>query len=168
MEGRHKELADLILEGLGDKAANFNDVKPNSPVSEYWAKGYQAVVMYHAPSVIQEFEGKLWPRHFIHSPWPETGDAEELHVKLKENIGKKENNPGKFFVLQGVLTPDAESIKEEIMDSGGVSIESICRDCNCRITDWVETDFQSLNVVMIDFFENCSLLPCVVNSNRKS
>ena len=169
MEGHHKELADLILASLGTKAADFNEVKPNSTVGEYWDKGYQAVVLYNYQPIIKDYEGKLWPARFISSPWPETGDPNVLQVKMKENVAKKRNNPGAFFVLQGILTPDAEAIKDGILESGGVSIESMSRQCNCKLPGWVEKDFrgESLNVVIIDFFENCSLLPCVLNLNRK-
>lgn len=167
MDGHYKELADYVIESLGSKVAVSNDVQPKSPVSDYWDKGYQAVVLYHNPPIIPDYQGKLWGARWITSPWPEANDAEELRSKLEENVEKQHG--GRFFVLQGILTPDVELIKEEILDSGGVSIKSIALDCNCKVVDWVDGDFQkkSLNVVIIDFFEICSLLPCVVDSNRK-
>ena len=172
MDGHHKELADLITETLGDKVANGNEVKPNSPVSDYWSKGYQAVVLYHKQEIIADYQGLLWSPRYIYSQWPEAGEAAELHAKFQENLAKVEAHAGRFFVLQGILTPDADLIKEEILDSGGVSIEGIARDCNCKVVDWIDQDVvaadKPLNICIVDFVENCGLLPCVVNSNRKT
>lgn len=44
MGDHHEQLIDLIL---GDKDANLNEVKPTSPLKEYWERGYQVIIAYH-------------------------------------------------------------------------------------------------------------------------
>jgi len=168
-DGRNKELAALIVQSLGGKVADFNKVKPNSRVSEFWEQGYQAVVFFEKlADVKDEYGGEMWHRGYIRSSWPEANDAKELHGKLKEIVGTQRDE-NKFFVLQGILTPDGELIKDQIMDSGGVSLKSIADGTNCKVVDWVEDEFQQeTNIVIVDFFDNCSILQSIINRNRKS
>jgi hypothetical protein len=156
-----------MLGTLGDKVADRKSVSPESPVSAYWEKGYQAVIIYCANSVIKDYKGMVWHKRDIKSPWPNSNETIQLHGKLKENLETGPKN--KFFVLQGILTPDTELIKKEVFESGGISIKSIAQNCNCKVVDWVEEEWkqETLNVVIIDFFDNCSLLPSVINYNRK-
>jgi len=186
MNGHDDELVGLIIGTLGDKAADNRKVKPSSPVSEYWDGGYQAVVVYNRTGLdFASYEGKVWHPYNIRSPWPEASDTDELRVKLKEKV-ERHYDANRFYVLQGVLTPDVELIKKQILDNAGVSIKSFSKGCNCRVVDWVGDDdgedkimhrgppsknekggdHKELNIVIVDFFENCSLLPAVVNSNR--
>jgi hypothetical protein len=178
MDDHHEEFVDSVLNVLGDKVADHDDVNQKSTVGEYWEKGYQAVLLYQNSDTIPQYEGKIWPRRFIWSKWPNTGDPDELHDKLKDYVGRRNGN--KFFVLQGILTPDVHLIKNELLESGGLSIKKFADRCSCKVVDWCEDEFsgsveqrqqqqqqQSLNVVIVDFFENCSMIPSIISYNRK-
>lgn len=169
METKHQELADIILSSLGDKVADFNEVKPHSPVGIFWEKGYQAVVLYCGREIIPNNAGKLWHPQCIRSPWPNSSDTIKLHDKLKENVTSQRDEKT-FFVLQGLLTPDGGLIKSKLLETGGVSLKSIASVCNRKVVDWVldETFQDNLNIVIVDFFDNCGLIPAVINANRSS
>jgi hypothetical protein len=164
---QHAMLKDLIFEILGDKVAVRDDCPATATVQEYWDKGYQAVVLYQDRPTADESEGKLWPLFCIDSPWPNAGDTTELYNSLKDEIEK--HNPKHFFVAQAILTPDVDLIKKELMDGGGLSIRKISKQCGGKVVDWVEEEWkpaQKLNIVIVDFFNDCNLLPAVINYNR--
>ena len=167
MEGQHNEFVNAMLATLGDKVADRQQVKPNSKVSEFWKNGFQAVVLYCDKPTIKDYPGKLWGPGNIQSPWPNVIETKELHEKLKGKV--KERDPNTFFVLQGILTPDVELIKKEILESGGASIKSIAVRCSPKVVDWVDEDWKQepMNVVIVDFVQNCSMVPAIINYNRK-
>ena len=73
-----------------------------------------------------------------------------------------------FFIVK-FTSPDVELIKKEILESGGLSIKQISDKCKGCIVDWVEEEWkvtQRLNIVIVDFFENCSIIPSIINYNR--
>jgi len=202
---QHRDLLEnVVLATLGEKVADDNTVGPASKVREYWDNKFQVVVLYNRKELdFDSFHGKVWHPSLLVSQWPEANDAVELKSKLCEYVHKRSasnsQNNNKFFVLQGVLTPDAELIKKEIMSGGGlvgggkngISIKSFSGDCNCKVVDWIsgeeddddhhrggdghESEHSAsslccsncyMNIVIVDFFENCSLLPAVILSNR--
>jgi hypothetical protein len=169
MEGEHhEELLNMVMETLGeDRVADKDDIKPQSTVQDYWSKGYQAIILYKARSVVPKYEGKVWPIRWIASKWPNTGDPKVLRERLMTAI--EERNTDRFFVVQGILTPDTELIKKQLMDGGGMSIKHFSSMCSGKVVDWVEEEWipkKCLNIVILDFFENCSLLPAIINYNR--
>lgn len=166
---QHGALKELIFEIMGDKLAVRDKCPPTAKVQEFWDKGYQAVVVYEDGPTAEESNGKLWPLHSIASPWPNAGDTKELYTSLKEKV--ENHNPDNFFVAQGILTPDVELIKKELMDGEGMSIKKISHQCGCKVVDWVEDEWkpaQKLNIVIVDFFDLTApgLLPAVINYNR--
>jgi hypothetical protein len=167
MNDQHNGLIEDLLQTLGDKVAVRKQVHPHSKVKEYWNKGFQAVIFYQEQSVTEGYDDKIWPRGYIWSPWPNTSDPVELHAKLSEYVDKRGENL--FFVLQGLLSPDVALVKDEILDSGGVTLEKVARRCSGKVVDWVDEHFKdkTLNIVIADFVENCSMIPAVININRK-
>eukprot|EP00934_Nitzschia_sp_Nitz4_P000940 Nitzschia sp. Nitz4//scaffold9_size221794//55570//56967//NITZ4_001332-RA/size221794-processed-gene-0.316-mRNA-1//-1//CDS//3329560959//940//frame0 len=164
---QHEALTGMIHDILGDKLANRDECNQLATVQEFWDKGYQAVVCYDNGEVALASDGTLWPlRRHLESPWPNAGDTNDLHEKLKEKVVSNEGK--RFFVMQGILTPDADLIKSELWESGGVSIKSIAKKCSGKVVDWVEEWKPStkLNVVIVDYVEDCSILPAVINANK--
>jgi len=43
-------------------------------------------------------------------------------------------------VLQGILTPDGELIKNQILDVKGISIKNSAPSCNTCFADWITGD----------------------------
>jgi hypothetical protein len=168
MNEKHKALLDDMLATLGDKVADYNQLKPQSTVGEYWAANAQVVLIYHEPKTCEDYGGKVWAPSLIRAPWPQANDTIQLHDKLKANVAQRDKNC--FFVLQGILTPDGELIKQEVMESNvSTSLESIAKRVSCKVVDWVEDEWSNdvHNVVIVDFFENCSMVPAIISWNRK-
>ena len=166
----HFQLLDMVYETLGDKVAHREEHKINhkSPVGEYWEHGAQAVVLYKQHSIVKDrYEGKVWPMWMIQSKWPNTGDTEVLHERLAEYVETRDEK--KFFVLQGILTPDTESIKNNLLDGDGISIKTTANRCSPKVVEWCEEEWnnQALNIVIVDFYENCGLIPSIIHYNTK-
>lgn len=185
MDGHHEALIDMVLEAFGDKVANQNVVKPKSPVSKYWDNGFQVVIVYQNTEMTKKdkYSGLLWHNGNIRSPWPEASSTNVLRTKLMESSVEK-RHPGAFFVMQGILTPDGELIKNQLMDAGGISIKSFAPGCNCHFVDWItgdldgqlklccrgidedESEGRANSIVIVDYVEHGSVIPAVINSNR--
>ena len=157
----------MIFKTLGDKLAIHDKCPPNAPVQTYWDNGYQAVVLYQDGATVNKSKGRLWPLQELDSPWPNVGTTNDLHVALKEKVSSR--NPRKFFCAQGILTPDANVIKREIMKGDGLSIRKLAKQCAGKVVDWVEDDWKpadQLNIVIVDFSEITNLVPAVISYNH--
>ena len=167
-EEQYQALSDMVVEVLGDKIAHRSKVTQKSTIQEYWDNGYQLAILYQRRKTLSDDrKDQFWNMGYIESPWPNAGDNSELYDKLKGYVDK--HNEDDFFVIQGLLTPDVELIKKEILESGGLSIKQISDKCKGCIVDWVEEEWKStnrLNIVIVDFFENCSIIPAIINYNR--
>ncbi|GAX29164.1 hypothetical protein FisN_7Hh235 [Fistulifera solaris] len=165
----HKLLAARITQKLGPKMASQKEgLSPDSPVREYWEKNAQAVVIYHDEATHNASNGKLWFKNCIDSKWPEANDTETLRSKLENTVEARPKN--KFFVLQGILTPDTDLIKKEIFEGrGDLSIRNIAKRATPKVSNWVEDDWdgKTQNIVMVDFFNDCSMVTPVINMNKK-
>jgi hypothetical protein len=95
-------------------------------------------------------------------------DVNLLHDKLKTNLETRVMD--KFFVLQGLLTPDGNLIKEEILANNvNTSLESIAKRISCRVVNWIENEWsgQTQNVVIVDFYDKCSIVPIIIHWNKR-
>lgn len=167
MDGYHEAFVNDLLAALGDCAADSSQLRPSSTVVEFWNTNAQAVILYqHGPSV-DTSGGKLWSQEYIHSPWPETHNIEVLKTKLLDNV--KGRSVEQFFVLQGILTPDGDLIKEELLLSNiCMSLASIASRVSPKVVEWVEEwKGEKHNVVIVDHFHECALVSLVINMNRK-
>ena len=88
--------------------------------------------------------------------------------------------------MQGILTPDGALIMNQIMDAKGISIKTFAPGCNCQFVDWItgdadkklkltrrgveeeEEDGRANSIVIVDYVENGSVVPAVINSNRRT
>ncbi|KAG7372553.1 phosphatidylinositol-specific phospholipase C, X domain containing protein [Nitzschia inconspicua] len=177
MDGHHKKFLKMVFDALGDKAANQNikgGLSVDSKVQRFWNHGFQAIVFYQFyDQVKDDFGGKVWPMWRIVSPWPESASTDDLYTKLGGNVQNRlSQHMDKLFVVQGILTPDVELIKRGLSDGDGLSIKGYARRANPRVIDWCEDDWMKLgkrclNIVIVDFYDGCSMVPALLNYNRK-
>jgi len=188
MDDHHEDLVDMVLEAFGEKVANIKKVKATSPVKHYWEQGYQVVIVYHNTEVTKmgKYSGLLMHGGYVRSPWPEASTTDALRSKLA-TLSVEKRHPSAFFVLQGILTPDGELIRRQIMHAKGVSIRSFSGGCNTQFVDWItgddadgklklscdrgvcekeEDEGRATSIVIVDYVENGSVIPAVINSNR--
>jgi hypothetical protein len=168
MEDKHGTFTDTVLKTLGEKVADSNVLKPDSTVGQYWEKGAQAIVIYHDNPTSSGSEGRLWNKGLISSPWPNENDTTGLRQKLKDYMEHRPMN--KFFVLQGILTPDGDLIKEEVLSNkGDLSIKLIAKKVSSKVVNWVDDEWfeQSHNICIVDFYENCSMVHTIISLNTR-
>ena len=133
----------------------------------------------------EKYEGILYHGGYVRSPWPEANTTDDLHSKLTTSSVEKRHSAA-FFVLQGILTPDGELIKNQILNTKGVSIKNSAPSCNTCFADWITGDHvgsklklshsatgededeegRPTSIVIVDYVENGAVLPAVINSNR--
>jgi len=163
----HAEFAASLTETFGEKIATQPALNPSSTVREYWDAGAQVVITYHDVPTQEASDGKLWHKNLMQSPWPNKNKPRELREKLETNV--KSRNTNRFFVLQGILTPDGDLIKEEILESkGNTSVKSISSRVSGKVVDWVGDEWkeEKHNVVIVDFFQDCSMVPAILSLNK--
>lgn len=178
MGENHEDFLNMVFETLGDKAANLGvgGVSQDSTVQTFWDNGFQAIVFYqYHGKVAEAFGGKVWPMWRIQSPWPESSGTDDLYAKLQGNLKKRNaEHKDKLFVVQGILTPDVELIKKGLTDGDGLSIKGYARRASPRVVDWCEGDWMKskkerlLNIVIVDFYQGCSMIPALLNYNRRA
>jgi hypothetical protein len=178
MDGHHEKFLTMVFDALGDKAANRDiqgGLNQDSKVQRFWNNGFQAIVFYQFHEEVKDiFGGKVWPMWRIQSPWPQSVSTDDLYSKLGTNIQKRTaENMDKLFVVQGILTPDVELIKNGLMDGDGLSIKGYARRASPRVVDWCEDDWMKsgkrcLNIVIVDFYDGCSMVPALLNYNRRN
>lgn len=177
MNDHHEKFLKMVFNALGDKAANRDiqgGLNQDSPVQRFWKNGFQAIVFYQYHNNVKDaFGGKVWPMWRIQSPWPQSGCTDDLYTKLGTNVeNRSAGHMDKLFVVQGILTPDVKLIKRGLMDGRGLSIKGYARKANPKVIDWCEDDWMKsggrpLNIIIVDFHDGCSMVPALLNYNRK-
>ena len=186
MDGHHGEFLKMVFDVLGEMAASPKWTSAVSPVSEFWEKKKQAFVIYHASSDKLKdlpFANRIYHNGYIHSPWPEANAIEVLHSKLAGFVASRHDDKHKnqLFVLQGMLTPDVELIKSGLMQGDGPSIRAYANRASPKVMDWCEDEWmmmdpthgddakkkRQLNIVIVDFIERASIIPAIIDYNRR-
>lgn len=169
MEDKHGAFTEMILKALGNKVADADELKPDSTVGQFWEKGAQVIIIYHDNVTSSGSGGHLWNKGLISSPWPQENDTNGLRQKLKENIQGRPMD--KFFVLQGILTPDGDLIKEEVLENkGNLSIKLIAKKVSSKVVNWVDDEWfeEPHNILIVDFFEDCSMVHTIISLNTRT
>ena len=84
-------------------------------------------------------------------------------------LRKIELNEEKEKEIEIMLKFVGEEQKEEIMESRGeTSVKSIASRVSDKVVDWVGDEWKTMNhnVVIVDFFEDCSMVPAIINLNQ--
>jgi hypothetical protein len=201
MDGHHAEFLRMVFDALGDKAASPRTTSAVSRVSEYWSRNKQAIVIYHASSDAWKdapFANRVYHGGYVHSPWPEANDTDELRAKLGSYVDSRhdDENRNRLFVLQGMLTPDVELIKSGLMRGDGPSTREYARLASPAVLDWCAEEWMTtdgrdarggggknedaaaaagkkkgekrrFNIVIVDFIEGVSIIPAIIDYNRR-
>ena len=213
MDGHHVDFLKMVFGILGDKAASPKTTSAVSKVSEFWNRKKQAMIIYHASSDVWKDEpslaNRVYHNGYIHSPWPEANDTALLRSKLEGYVNSRHEDAHKnqLFVLQGMLTPDVELIKNGLMRGDGLSIKAYAKLASPAVLDWCTEEWMTmagggrddarrggggggggrkngdaagkkeeeeeekkrrlLNIVIVDFIEGVSIVPAIIDYNRR-
>ena len=168
----HQDLATSLESDFGSRfiVPPAGDTFPT--LDSIWRENRQIVLLYsdhsNGGSVLTDHRS-FWPRSKIRSEWADTRDINRLKDHLKGEILKAPQS--QLFVLQGVLTPDAETIANGevarrlpagIIDflkaspNAPRSLGELAEKNNATISNWFTVDWKDsdINILMIDWIKN--------------
>lgn len=162
-QDQHQSLMNMLLEIFGCKLCPFLNVT-STTLEMLWANGLQVIVFYNDCSVEDNLQ--FWPGKMIPAPWYDTPDQNNLMQKLSE--GKNHALPrDTFHVTQGVLTPTATSIFQNLQGS----LESETKKLAPKLLQWIKGvnshwPQQPLNIYTADFVD-IDFVKTVISLNCK-
>lgn len=165
----HNRLLNKLTSAFGPLMCQFTTDMGNVTLASLWRRGYQMITFY-AHEKLAKYHPYLWPTSYIPNPWPDDDDATRL-VTFWNRTLQQGRDPKKFFVLQGVGTPQASTVTMHICNSLRVYIAP---KVNAALEGWLSSQTpgsgaHTCNVVMCDFVEmNDHRIPkMVVEMNHK-
>jgi len=106
----------------------------------------------------------LWPRSFFPNPWPETTNTSVLKPFLERKLAEKDGD--KFFISQGILTPDWRTIVSHPFSN----LNNSCGESsNKTVEQWLKETQQKPNIVITDFIGmtpcSCDIISTIIGKN---
>jgi len=157
----HEHLIDILLSVFGDKLCPLLDCESTS-LQQLWENNLQVIIFYHNDIIHNHME--FWPGSFIPSPWGNVYSTGKLLSFLEENY-QKGRPQDKFYVTQGILTPDAAYIMKHLM---GTLQKDLADKVAAPLVQWLKTKkagICGINVVIMDFIQLSDYVPSVIALN---
>lgn len=145
-----------------------------APLSSIWAKNQQVVLLYNGDSEGQQAltaHPKFWDRNkSIRSMWCDkrSHSLGDLHDCLRDEVSNYSTLAlNVFFVLQGVLSPDAGMIVAGALHGSPRSLKDLAEKYNTAVVGWFENEWSRfpLNILMIDWVEVGALVHKCIELN---
>ena len=148
----HQAVIERLLQTFGNRLAPAS-LGLDVTVDELWASTYRIIVFYDDTFTVS-VTPFLWPQNRISSPWPDTADPTTLFNTLGSEVAKLPVST--FFVLQGVLTPDLNSILNGLVPATSApdSLKTLAGLANGQLVKRLQNDWKSkgINIVICDWF----------------
>ncbi|WP_240903726.1 phosphatidylinositol-specific phospholipase C domain-containing protein [Chengkuizengella sediminis] len=160
----------------------------NVTLDQLWNENKRVIVLYGSDHqrytdtidirniYADDFMSWIWDHRLnIQSDWANTTDVNVLKQKLDQSINSADLN--KFFVLQGVLTPDDDLIIDAVLGGldpfsaiGVDSLHDLARSANNEVPRWVLNDWanEPLNIIMLDWFHESDIVNIIKSMNEGS
>lgn len=191
-EAQYKTLSAYLWDALGSKLAKRTGSGiPSLTLSDLWNCGEQILVFFgsdHQVTVsaqpqadVEKFEDRfpnLYAEHpeiwsaseYLNNRWPDSSNLDHLKSKLEGYVNLDGPDDSKFFILQGVITPDAEMYKNAFTGVFPANMEQLGHRVTPKVLSWVNNDWmgQGLNIVMADWVADSSLTQMSFLSNLHS
>ena len=161
----HLSCMELIESTFAEKLCPFLDTE-SLCLETLWESNLQVIAFYQNP--LAEENMVFWPASSITSPWPNVTEVDEMLSRLE--IDYEQGRPrDKFYVTQGILTPDVSFILSHI---GGSIEKTLAEKVAKSVAFWLEKMHcglkKGINICIIDFVQCAEFIPIVVNLNLKS
>ncbi|TPP60857.1 PI-PLC X domain-containing protein 3 [Fasciola gigantica] len=145
------DFESLILRILGPIMIPPQDTVPS--LDEIWQTNQRVIFFLdlHRSNPIQP--DRLWPSRRVRSPWPKKTDASDLITFLNSRYGPKfPREPDRFFVHQGILTPDQYYV---LLNPSG-SVRELSHVAGKAFLDWLSAEERcagpnGVNITLLDF-----------------
>lgn len=164
----HQRLLHKLNSSFGALMCQFTEKLENLTLTSLWRKGSQVICFYNYDR-LAKYHPFLWPASYIPNPWPDSDNVSNL-VAFWDNLVSKGRDTSKFFVLQGIGTPQQVTVMSHFCSSLRTLIAP---KVNAALDSWVVGKSpggeHGVNVVMCDFIDmNDYRLPkLVVDLNAK-
>lgn len=145
----HDVFAATLLQTFGMKLAPAS-LGPDVKLKDCWNSGYQIIIFYGHDATAHK-GSFLWPSNSIDSPWPNKIDSEDVYSYLNSLLP---NSKPKFFVLQGIVTPDGGSIAAGLnpFSNNPNSLLTFACDINSKLVTWLKQwKGKGINIVICDW-----------------
>ena len=146
---QEKALLQEMLTLFDAKVCPYFEHIKNPSLDLLESEKHQVFLFYPGESRVQS--PYLWPSEYLPNPWANTTKIQILKRFLTHHVHHRSQD--RFFVTQGVLTPDDSFVKRYLYSS----LYSRCVvPCNKTLCDWLEDQSagpKGPNIVMIDFVE---------------
>lgn len=174
---KHPELISLIQRTFGNKLAPNDMYKPTSSLNEFWQNKHQVITLYYNDKGrIKESEWSktnnlLWGVENIWSPWANKQNITDLKDRLDFYLTKDPSKfENKFFVLQGILTPDGQTIAGSFKPTfrGIRSLKDFSMQVRQPMAGWLyqwKKENKNINIVMMDFLDDKKLIGYMIQLN---
>jgi len=147
-------------------------------LDEIWQAGQQVVVLYHGQQQVcgsptsagAAPQPQFWSQDQIQSCWPDAQDLDGLQTYLGAEI-ESDVPSGKLWVLQGILTENAEIVLKGLEPGGRYpgTMEEWAATTTPNVVEWITDDWSGdgLNIVIVDWYEGTSYVSTVVSLNQQ-
>lgn len=167
----HATFVATLRQSLGPllTPASFGN---NVVLNDLWASPHRVIALYADDATAQSNADIVWPDSSIVSNWPNTTSVDTLKSTLYDEVPTIAQATT-FFVLQGILTPDTNSIVAGILSGiltgSDQSLLSMASDVRPLLCTWIEQDWasQGFNIVITDWFDlTPEFVGAVINANK--
>ena len=165
-QAAHETLADTLDASFSNILRAPGSQGPNVTLQEMWENQKKVIVIYNETGVVHA-HSHFWPPHYIHSPWPNTDDTNQLLEILKEQSEASSVSENTFQVTQAVLTPTIKTISRHVTCT---LKDVLASECNRQVTEWLKTlrgtTSHKFNIIIADFVELSGFIPTVISLDR--
>eukprot|EP00118_Oscarella_pearsei_P020820 m.229852 g.229852 ORF g.229852 m.229852 type:complete len:320 (+) comp40051_c0_seq3:310-1269(+) len=165
---KHEKLTSLIGEELGDVLFECQAEIPT--LCDMWDAGKRVLLLYGDETFDFKAFPKLWPPHFIRSPWPNTTSTSYLFRQLDADL-ELARQKETFFVSQCLLTPRGSTFVKGLLPFPGLcrNLRQMAVKVMPRILRWLDelpsTEANRVNIVLADYVHP-QFVETLININR--
>ena len=164
-QAAHKTLADTLDASFSKILRAPGAQGPNVTLQEMWENEEKVIVIYNETGVV-DAHPHFWSPHFIHSPWPNTDDTNQLLEILNKQSKASRVSEDALQVTQALLTPQNLTIVKHVTSTLKHVLAS---KCNHQVTEWLKTlrgaKSHKFNIIIADFVELSDFIPTVISLN---
>ncbi len=160
---QHEYFVNLLLEIFGSKLVPLLDME-SVTLHELWDNQLQVIIFYHNEIVSTNFQ--LWPGSYVPTPWADTYNMDQLFHFLENNYNKCRPKD-KFYVTQGISTPDTTFIMKNLFNN---LRDTVGCPSTKRFMLWAEKKESGptgLNICIVDFVEHAHFISTIIDLNHR-
>lgn len=146
-----KHLMDQIMSLFGSKICTYHQSDKCPSLTDLISRGQQVIIFFPTEIESSFKHPALWPSSLLPNPWANTTSIPFLQSFLQYEQSQRQEN--RFYVTQGVLTPDNLFIKRHLASS---LKSSLSNRCNNFLISWLNSKSPGVkgpNIVMTDFVD---------------